>query len=88
MHIHYIKDEYNEVYRLWQSTDPGDVFATIPIKEFERYNLPAFKNFPKLYVEDFPEADDGELICNLCKQEQAKATATIPKRRGRPRKAY
>ena len=37
MHIHYIKDEYHECYRLWKSTNPGDAFDMVPIEKIEPY---------------------------------------------------
>ena len=86
MHTHYIRDEYNEAYRVWSSNDPGDVFTMVPIKTFEP-TIPGLEAMPRHFVADSPEDDSGELVCELCKAEQAASIAAMPKKRGRPRLA-
>lgn len=66
-HTHYIKDEYNESYRIWKSSDPGDVFEMLPLNQFHE------DLFKKLgFVEGFPEDDEGNTICPQCLKEKQK----------------
>lgn len=65
-HTHYIRDEYLGIYRIWNSWDPGDVFDTVLIGEFEPHVLAFVKARPSQFVADFPEADDGTTKCPLC----------------------
>lgn len=82
MHTHYIRDEYNEAYRVWNSNDPSDMFIMVPIKDFEP-TIPALGTMSRHFVADFPEDDSGELVCGLCKAEHVAAIAATSKKRGR-----
>ena len=64
-HAHYIRDEYNEAYRVWCSHHPQDQFELIPVKEFP---IEFVESYTHMFVKGFPEDDDGTLQCERCKR--------------------
>lgn len=63
-HVHYIRDDSNGAYRVWSCWSWGDVFAMVPIAEFEAAS-PAIKRM-SFFCEGLPEDDEGTLECPLC----------------------
>jgi hypothetical protein len=78
-HIHYIRDDYNKAYRVWDSSNPGDMFHMVPIADFP---LAFVKTLPATFIPGFPDDDDGTVSCKRCLQEQ-NAPSRIQRRRFR-----
>jgi hypothetical protein len=79
MHIHFIRDDYNQAYRIWRSDSPGDMFDLLP---YDQFSESIVKNIPvAVVIGDFPEDDEGNLICNLCRREREQQSKNRSARR-------